>query len=685
MKTIFTLFAFCFVATAVYANGIGIVDGNEGQYLKVKETHTSVLVKDQIAITVITQVLENDTGIPAVFKYGLPINENANPTSLRWNYAGVWTQAAVNSDAQDNSIPGGGNVGGGGPSSDLTSYLTSNVLFFSPKDTIAVGATVTMEVTYVELLPYFNGKVSYFQKSDISALQSSEIELQSFTFRLESEKEVLDIELAGLEFDLVEEGDVTTLIFSIQESFGDFDYNIGYELSSTALGINSISTYVSDSSYTCDENGRGYFAFIVEPESNVDTEVIEKNFSLIIDRSGSMSGDKIEQAKDAATFIVQNLNVGDYFNIIDFSLGVTSFSESLVEYNVDNEAAALEYIDQISAGGSTNISGSLVESISQFPVIAQDKANIIIFCTDGNATSGITDTPGILELVQEEANSEEKSGFLFTIGIGENLDQALLTLLAKENNGLVQFIDPVSLEEDLVKFFLSVNNPVLLNTSILITPDIIKEIYPYPYPNLYKGQQLVLTGRYEEAADIEITLEGTAFNVPVTYDFQVSLSDTANTTLSFIPKVWAKQKLDALAIEFYLGADQEARDSITTLIDSLSKCYGVIDVEFSSFEDDTTVETDDVLTSDEDDKIWAYPSPFESTVTLHVESVESISKKINVAILDVNARTIMTQEVYMKDGSILLNNLDHLSGGVYFAVFEIGTIRYVVKIVKCEY
>lgn len=684
MKTnYFILFFLVLITSHSFANGIGIV--KNGTYLEVVSTDTKVKVKDQIAVVTSTQTFKNTTGSDVNIKYGFPLGENANPINLRWKYNGAWKTAIVNSEAQDNTIPSGdgGGDGGGEVDQSLSDYLGSFPFFFSPQDTILDDSLITVELTYVELLPYFLGEVSYFQKNNISALQSDIVLQQSLEFILESEKEVLNIEMLGLDYDLNTENNITTLTFNSYEEGADFDYQIDYELSSEALGINSLSTYIADSLFSCDTLGGGYFTFIIEPESNVDTDVIEKNFSLIIDRSGSMSGDKIVQAKDAATYIVKNLNPGDNFNILDFSSNVTSFSDDLVEYNVENESAALAYIDNISAGGSTNISETLVSAINQFTAVEEDKANIIIFCTDGEATAGEEDTKKILEIVSDEITSTETEVFLFTLGIGASLDKALLTLLARENSGLVQFVDPDNLEDDLVKFFLSVNNPVLLNTNITIEPDVIKEIYPYPYPNLYKGQQLILSGRYDDIQDLNITLEGKAFNVPVTYNFDVTLADTTNNKLSFLPKLWAKQKLDVLGLDYYLTETMLEQDSISSLIDSLSNCYGVIAVEFSSFDDGTGVtEVDEIVHTESSGGVKVYPSPFNNQITIEIAAFSGITKEATIKLYNMDAQLVKSIQTEIIDGKILFDGLDTLKEGMYYAVVEIDGVRYIVKIIK---
>lgn len=665
------------------AQGIGIVDGSSASYLHVLETHTEVNVQNQIARVTSRQVLKNTTGQPVNIKYGFPLVEQANPIDMRWQYGGVWATASISASEQDNSIPGGGGSGYLDP--NLTNYLGEFPFFFSPNDTIANDSVVVMELTYVQLLPYFLGKVDFYQKNNYSALQTVTPLVQSFEFNLLSERVINSVELLDEEATLDLSDHEATLSYMADEQAADFDFRVQYELSSEGLGINSLSTFIPDTVFNCDEHGQGHFTFIVEPESNVDTEVIEKNFSLVIDRSGSMDGNKIIQAKDAATFIIQNLNEGDFFNIVDFNSYVTSFSSEFLPYNIENETAALSYVSDIYAGGGTNISDALITSIDQFGVVEQDKANIIIFLTDGHATAGITNRQGILDAVQNQIAASETEVFLFALGIGEGADEALLTLLARQNNGLVDFLDPATLEEELVRFFLSVNNPVLLNTDITFTPDIIKEIYPYPYPNLYKGQQLILSGRYDEAQDITVHLEGRAFNVPVSYDFEVSLADTNIVDLSFLPKVWAKQKLDVLGLDFYLASTEATQDSISNAIDSISICYGVIDTDFSSFDDNSgggVVETEELVFEEAAEHILISPTTCVDYINIHFKDAALIGEDALLSIYNVSGQKVLQASYRISSDYLTIKDLAALDPGVYIVSVLIDSVQYTAKFVK---
>ena len=178
---------------------------------------------------------------------------------------------------------------------------------------------------------------------------------------------------------------------------------------------------------------------IVEPDPSEQAETIDKVFTLIIDRSGSMSGDKIVQAKDAANFIVNHLNEGDKFNIVTFSSDITSFRTGHVEFNLENQNAALEYINSLEADGATNISGAFDTSIPQFSCADNSTANIIIFLTDGEQTAGIENTDDLIAHINQLVLTSEKEVTIFTFGIGSSTNERLLSTIARNNKGLAVF------------------------------------------------------------------------------------------------------------------------------------------------------------------------------------------------------------------------------------------------------
>ena len=665
-----------------WSNGVVIINGTTGTYLELKESDIQVNVNSQIAVVTSRQVFYNQTGAKIPIRYAFPLSSNANAIELKWYINGQWHQATISKSTQNDSIPGNS----GEPlNSNLLEFIGETPLMFSPLDSISPDSSVTFVLKYVELLPYAFGVVEFYYPNDYHLIQGNQIvEFQHLTFRLNSERTIENIEsvnhTAAIEMS-ANEALVTAELFEVPASA---DYEVRYQLSSTELGVLSLSTYLPDSLLHCDESGQGFLSLIIEPESNAHTEVIEKNFSLIIDRSGSMSGEKIQQAKEAAAFIVNELKLGDFFNIIDFSTSITSLYPELVPYNLTSKGEALEYIGHIGASGSTNISGALTSSILQFSTLDSTKANIIIFLTDGMATAGITNTQGILEAVRTAVNGVETEIFLFTFGIGNDVDRKLLTQLALDNNGIVSFLENDELQEKISSFFLTINNPVLLKPQFEFIPPVVTDIYPLPMPNLYKGQQLILSGRYKEPGVVNLLLSGKAFNLPVNYLFPLHLSDTNDIGKSFLPKIWAKQAIDKLGIDYNLADSENEQDSIQAQIDSLSICYGVVSTRFTSFEDHGDITEVDEYPVSTLYGVSIQPNPFRYDFTISITSPSPLSGPVRIILLDAAGQQLV-DFIEMLNGVETLIHCLHfrdLPPNIYYCLIVIGEEVIIRKVVK---
>jgi Ca-activated chloride channel family protein len=659
MKNIYTLIFVLFLSASLFANGVIIPDSASIKYLPLVSSMVDVSVDGQVAITKATQVFKNTTKDSLKIQYAFPMPVEASALSLMYRINGQWYAAKFSATEQD-SISGGGNTT---IDYELLTYLGENPLIYSLDQPIHVDSTLTVELVYVELLEYKLGKVNYNYPNDYDIIADSidrMIDLQKMHFRLLSDRTITDINLLSHTSDsITNTGHEANVYFSVAEQKANQDYSVQYVLSQEELGLYSYSTFLADSSIP-DAYGRGFFLFVAEPDPSENQKVIDKVFTLIIDRSGSMSGDKIIQARNAAIFITQNLNLGDKFNIIDFASDITSFRGEHVDFTDANESAALDYINNLHATGSTNISGAFGEAIPQFSAASSNTANIIIFFTDGQQTAGITDTDQLIKYVDNLVVQNEAKISIFTFGIGSSTNERLLTTLAANNNGLADFLGSDELEEKITEFYLLIRNPVLINTSILAEPDLLAEIYPRRLPNLYKGQQMILAGRYDEAVPFQLTLGGEAFGDPVSYAYEPVLSDSIISQYAFIPKIWAKQKIADLLSEYYqlIPSTTEA-DSIKSVIIDISLDYRVIS-PFTSFKgsfktngrDDqnytggyTTVETlefDNV--SEAENRLLLscrnFPNPFSQSTTIAFEVAEGFHGQATISIYDVLGRLV---------------------------------------------
>ena len=689
-KFIFSFLMGITLALSAFSNGIIIVNTQEEIYLTLTASSVETQVNNQVAITRTLQTFYNGTGQEILAaKYAFPLPDGASAIGLRWLVNGVWYEASIAAEPQDTTITGGGS----GASQALMNYLGASPLFFS-FDALQIGvdSLIQVELTYVELLPYSFNLVSYYYPNDYSLIQPGPGAIeQHFSWTMESDRTILSVQFPSPEGGTVNVSDhFAEVSFSYADGPANANYLVVYELSSDELGVWSMSTYLPDSLVICDDFGKGFVAFVIEPESNPDVEVIEKNFILVVDRSGSMGGNKIVQARQAASFIVQHLNPGDHFNVIDFDDQITLFAPNLVPYNVTTQNNALGFISALTADGSTNIAAALTTAIGQFGAIDPGKANIILFFTDGQPTAGITSTQGILDAVDAAVTQAETTIFLYAFGIGNDVNKQLLAALGANNNGLATFLENDELEASITDFFLKVNNPVLLSPHIQFFPDVIQEVYPQPLPNLYKGQQLIIAGRYEEPIPVDMELTGMAFNLPITYNFNINLADTLVSDYFFLPKVWAKRKIEHLQQAVYLaGENTPLGDTLEAQATALSICYGVIS-DFTSFTGPPVTFVHEQVRDDSQSWTWeALPNPFQEAVTLRIFLPVDWYEPATCLILDAQGRIVA--EIPLSFGPAgwydfswngrLANGLP-APKGIYFAVLNVGNDWDVLTLMK---
>jgi Ca-activated chloride channel family protein len=683
MKTCILFIFIIALCTAGNANGVGIIDAKNGIYLTLLSSQVEVTVENQVALVTTTQVFNNRTAAQQLIKYGFPLPEGASGTELLWKINSTWYQAKFAPTPQDTSQPGPG----GEIHPNLKEYLGETPLYFNIEQKLKADSLLIVKLSYVQLLPYSFGKVEFSYPNDYHLIQTIPLNIQELNFNLYSERTIDNIQLLShTASEFSNDGHTAHIGSGLYELTADTDYRLQYTLSSSELGLFSLSTAITDT-LVPDEYGNGFFVFIAEPDPSAGADVIAKVFTLIIDRSGSMASEsKMSQAKNAASFIIQNLNPGDKFNIIDFSTAVSSFRATHVDFTEQNKTDALAYISALQANGLTNISGAFDLAISQFGAASNSTANIIIFFTDGQPTTGITDIQGILSEVTAQIQQNETKVIIFTFGVGSDVNQQLLTLLATQHLGLAEFLGTSELEARITEFYLKIRNPVLLNTQMTFSSTTISETYPSPLPNLYKGQQLLVAGRYLEPEPVSVTFSGEAFGQPVTYQYNLNLQDSILDKYQFLTKVWAKKKIEYLLIQYYsLDPESVQAKAIKTQIVDLSLSYAVLS-PFTSLSggEPVYIEQDETLpaaghTPQKYTLFGNYPNPFNPGTTIMFQINEKFSGIVLIKIYDVLGRLVRVLSVSVNGPGLYQVHWDGtyenglaVASGMYLYIVDFG-------------
>jgi Ca-activated chloride channel family protein len=130
--------------------------------------------------------------------------------------------------------------------------------------------------------------------------------------------------------------------------------------------------------------GAGYFLLMAGLPASIDeaAKSVKREVTIVIDRSGSMAGEKMDQARAAALQVVEGLADGEAFNIIDYSTTVQSFAPAAVIKNRQTILEARRYIEAIKPAGGTNIHDALLEALRRRRLIFREWL-IVLFLTDG--------------------------------------------------------------------------------------------------------------------------------------------------------------------------------------------------------------------------------------------------------------------------------------------------------------
>jgi len=351
-----------------------------------------------------------------------------------------------------------------------------------------------------------------------------------------------------------------------------------YAFSRSDFGLNMLT-------YKPGDDEKNFFMLLISPKSEIEQkDILEKDIVFIVDVSGSMSGEKIEQAKDALKYCINHLDRNDRFNLITFSTESKLFKKGLVNTS-EFRRDALDYIDEIEAKGGTNINEALLDALAMD--YEKDRPVSIVFMTDGLPTVGETDIGKIIHNVSENNNEKIK---VFTFGVGYDVNTVLLDKIAATSRAVSDYIEPNEhIEQKISSFYDKISHPVLTDLALDFGGIEVEDVFPKKLPDLFKGSQLTVLGRYEKGEKEDIVLTGKMKDTKKKFNYEADFNARKNEN-DFIPYLWANRKIGYLMDEIRLhGENKELKDEIVRL----SKKYGIMS-PYTSF----LVQEDDVMAHD---------------------------------------------------------------------------------------
>ena len=318
------------------------------------------------------------------------------------------------------------------------------------------------------------------------------------------------------------------------------DFELIYTVSSETIGANLLS-------YWDPTAQAGTFLLLAAPGIDAAQATIAKDVIVVLDTSGSMEGEKFEQAKVALTYVLEHLNPEDRFNIVEFSTGVRIYAGDLQPASAAPDAVS--WVNSLVASGGTDINRALLEGMA---MTKPERPTYVLFLTDGLPTEGEVDVPAILNNIRQAAPDNVR---LFAFGVGDDVDTILLDTLVQDHHGASSYVRPGErLDEVVSAFYARVSTPLLTDVTLQVEGVTVEEVYPQPLPDIFAGTQLVVVGTYRTGGPAKLILSGQVNGQPQTYVYEDRSFRTEGGD-EFLPRLWATRKIGYLLNQIRLSGE----------------------------------------------------------------------------------------------------------------------------------
>ena len=520
-------------------------------------------IQSQVATTHVEQVFRNDSDATLEGTYFFPIPESASITEFAiWDgdrrLVGEVRSREEARRIYDEIVRRQRDPG-------LLEYAGKD-LFQASIFPILPHSDKKLEITYTQVVKAESGTVAYRYPLGMGR-QLTQVGSVAGRIEVETKEALRNIYSPTHAIDIKRDNDRRSVVsFETEKGKELQDLQLFYTISNADFGLTLL---------THREAGRdGYFLLMISPKDNwTEQEYSAKDVVFVVDTSGSMAAEgKMEKARSALLYGISILRPADRFNVISFAGEEHLMESGLIPADAQGRQRGETFVKALRPVGGTNINQSLLASLRQFKDDARPR--ILVFMTDGLPTVDETNVPRIVDNVRKAIRPGIR---LFTFGVGYDVNTALLDKIASDNGGVSDYVEPKEdLEVKVSNFFTKVNYPVLTDLSLNFGGVQTDLMYPRNMPDVFRGSQVTLIGRYSNPATLEkvrLQLSGKAASNMRTYTYdnlRFPLREDAN---DYLPRLWATRRVGWLMEQIRMNGEQkELRDEVV----DLGTRYGIV-------------------------------------------------------------------------------------------------------------
>lgn len=561
IRPFFPFFILLACSPGVMGQGILLPSERSLPPLHMVKHHVRANVTDQVAVTTVEQTFRNHTNRPLEATYLFPVPRGASVNKFSMWIDGKETAGELLEAKQAEKIytdivrrtldPG------------LLEYMENNLLRMRVFP-VPPNGDQRVKVSFTSVLPQEGGVNEYTYPLKTDGRMARSLEEVSFKASITSQHPLQTIYSPTHAITVRRDGERKAEIeFDRHQALLDRDFQLFFATSTKDVGLTPLL-------YRPVSSEDGYVMMMLNPQVEAAKATrIPRDLVLVLDTSGSMSEQKMDQAKRALKFCLNNLDQKDRFAIVTFSTTVNHFRDDLSGGRGELLDRARKWVDDLRAGGGTAIEPAL-EAALQYRSKDAGRSFNIVFFTDGVPTVDETNPDKIVNRITALNKDNVR---IFTFGVGDDVNASMLDRLAEATRAVSTYVRPAEdIEIKVSGLHGKISHPVMTDVRITATNVSLSEIYPPKLPDLFKGQQLIVIGRYSGQGGAAIKITGNVGGVEKEIVYELTFPGKTEDGKGFVEDLWARRKVGYLLDQ--IRANGESRELVAEVV-KLAKKYGI--------------------------------------------------------------------------------------------------------------
>lgn len=425
-----------------------------------------------------------------------------------------------------------------------------------------------VRITYTELLKSDAGLVEYMYPLNTEKFSSAPLDTVSVVVTLDGKQPLKTVYCPSHDADVRRSGERKAVVgWEARNAWPDTDFKVVFSRTPDPLGIDLVTHRPA--------GAEGTFLLMISPGFAVEKSAVQpKDICFVLDTSGSMASEKLEQARRALSFCLANLGERDRFEIVRFSTEAEPLFGHLEPVGRDSLSRARDFVAGLRPIGGTAIDDALDQALALRTKDRSSDASrpyLVVFLTDGLPTVGETREDAIVARVKSAAAGTR----IFSFGIGTDVNTHLLDRISGDTRGLSQYVLPgEDIEVKVSSFYTKIRDPVFSDLALAFTnPSIrVTALHPQEMPDLFNGDVLVVFGRYTGSGAAAVKVTGTYAGKRREFVADASFPSVEEDN-AYVARLWAVRRVGWLLDEIRLrGESNELRDEATRL----AREYGIV-------------------------------------------------------------------------------------------------------------